>query len=67
MCGWDGNLGRATVKHEKPVFYAEISQMYVPAAGVIEGVHNVAIRSAQGELSSLTFDVPSGGNHYGCD
>jgi hypothetical protein len=48
------------VKHEKPVFYAEISQMYVPAAGVIEGVHNVAIRPAQGELSSLTFDVPAG-------
>jgi hypothetical protein len=47
------------VKHEKPVFYAEISQMYVPAAGVIEGVHNVAIRPAQGELSSLTFDVPA--------
>jgi hypothetical protein len=48
------------VKHEKPVFYAEISQLYVPAAGVIEGVDNVAIRPAQGELSSLTFDVPVG-------
>ncbi len=48
------------VKHEKPVFYADISQLYVPAAGVIEGVHSVAIRPAQGELSSLTFDVPAG-------
>jgi hypothetical protein len=48
------------VKHEKPVFYTEISQLYVPAAGVIEGVHSVAIRPAQGELSGLTFDVPSG-------
>ena len=48
------------VKHEKPVFYAEISQLYAPAAGVIEGVHNVAIRPAQGELSSLTIDVPVG-------
>ncbi|HMH80243.1 MAG TPA: hypothetical protein VK514_08475 [Candidatus Acidoferrum sp.] len=48
------------VKHEKPVFYAEISQLYVPAAGVIEGAHQVAIRPAQGELSSLTFDVPVG-------
>ena len=27
------------VKREKPVFYAEISQLYVPAAGVIEGAH----------------------------
>jgi hypothetical protein len=48
------------VKHEKPVFYADISQLYVPAAGVIEGVHNVSIRPAQGELSSLTLDVPAG-------
>ena len=27
------------VKREKPVFYAEISQLYAPAAGVIEGAH----------------------------
>ena len=48
------------VKHEKPVFYAEISQLYVPSAGVIEGVHEVAIRPAQGELNALTFDIPAG-------
>ncbi len=48
------------VKSEKPVFYAEISQLYVPSAGVIEGAHLVAIRPAQGELSEITFDVPSG-------
>ncbi len=48
------------VKREKPVFYAEMSQLYVPSAGVIEGAHLVAIRPAQGELSELVFDVPSG-------
>ncbi|MCX6891691.1 MAG: hypothetical protein NTX51_09240, partial [Verrucomicrobia bacterium] len=37
------------VKREKPVFYADISQLYVPAAGVIEGAHYVSIRPAQGE------------------
>ena len=48
------------VRHEKPVFYAELSQLYVPAAGVIEGAHYVAIRPAQGELSELVLDVPAG-------
>lgn len=48
------------VKREKPVFYAELSQLYVPAAGVIEGAHYVSIRPAQGELSELVLDVPAG-------
>ncbi len=48
------------VKNEKPVFYAEISQLYVPSAGVVEGVHQVSIRPAQGELGELIFDVPAG-------
>src|SRR4029078_7035265 len=48
------------VKHEKPIFYTEISQLYVPAAGVIEGAHYVAVRPAQGELSELIVDVPPG-------
>jgi hypothetical protein len=46
------------VKREKAVFYAEISQLYVPAAGVIEGAHYVLVRPAQGELSELVLDVP---------
>ena len=49
------------VKREKAVFYAELTQLYVPAAGVIEGAHYAAIRPAQGELSELIFDVPPGG------
>ncbi|MSU57006.1 MAG: hypothetical protein EXS35_02285 [Pedosphaera sp.] len=48
------------VKHEKAVFYVEVSQLYVPSAGVIEGAHLVAIRPAQGELSELILDVPRG-------
>ena len=48
------------VKNEKTVFYAELSQLYVPSAGVVEGVHQVSIRPAQGELDELNFDVPAG-------
>jgi len=48
------------VKREKPVFYAELTQLYVPAAGVIEGAHSVSIRPAQGELSELILEVPPG-------
>jgi hypothetical protein len=48
------------VKREKPVFYADISQLYAPTAGVIEGAHYVSIRPAQGELNELIFDVPRG-------
>ncbi|HMJ92157.1 MAG TPA: hypothetical protein VK530_20210, partial [Candidatus Acidoferrum sp.] len=47
-------------KREKPVFYAEIAQLYVPSAGVIEGQHQVQIRPAQGQLSELIFNVPAG-------
>ena len=48
------------VKNEKSLFYAEISQLYVPSAGVVEGVHQVSIRPAQGELGELIFNVPAG-------
>lgn len=47
------------VAREKAVFYAEWSQLYVPAAGVIEGAHHVTIRPAQGEVSELIFTVPA--------
>jgi hypothetical protein len=48
------------VKDEKPVFYAEFTQLYVPSPGVIEGAHRVSIRPAQGELGELIFNVPLG-------
>lgn len=47
-------------RREKAVFYAEATQLYVPAAGVVEGWHRMQVRPAQGELSELTFDVPVG-------
>lgn len=48
------------VRNEKPVFYAEFAQLYIPSSGVVEGVHQVSIRPAQGELEELVFDVPDG-------
>jgi hypothetical protein len=48
------------LKNEKTTFYADLAQLYVPAAGVIEGVHLVSIRPAQGELAELLLDVPPG-------
>jgi hypothetical protein len=48
------------VKNEKPVFRAEFSQLFIPSAGVVEGVHRVSITPAQGELGELIFDVPAG-------
>ncbi len=42
------------------MFYGELFQLYVPAAGVIEGVHQAVVRPAQGELSEVVFDVPAG-------
>ncbi|MEO7319495.1 MAG: hypothetical protein ABIZ56_10945, partial [Chthoniobacteraceae bacterium] len=48
------------VTREKAVFYAELTQLYAPTAGVIEGLHHAAIRPAQGELGELVFTVPKG-------
>ncbi|HEY3900482.1 MAG TPA: hypothetical protein VGM54_17875 [Chthoniobacter sp.] len=46
------------VAREKSVFYAELTQLYAPTAGVIEGLCSAAIRPAQGELSEPIFTVP---------
>jgi hypothetical protein len=48
------------VTRETAIFYAEWAQLYAPSAGVIEGVHHVSIRPAQGELRELIFNVPAG-------
>ncbi len=47
-------------RREKAVFYAEVFQLYVPGAGIVEGLHQAQIRPAQGELTELTMDVPTG-------
>ncbi|HEY1173054.1 MAG TPA: hypothetical protein VGH19_16925 [Verrucomicrobiae bacterium] len=48
------------VKTEKAVFYVETHQLFTPVAGVIEGVHRVEVRPAQGELNEIVMVVPTG-------
>ncbi len=47
-------------KREKAEFYADVTQLFVPTAGVIEGIHEVSIRPAQGQLNELVLQVPAG-------
>ena len=47
-------------RSEKPVFYSELWHLFVPASGVIEGVHRLEIRPAQGQLEDIAFQVPIG-------
>ena len=45
-------------RDEKTVFFAEMRQLFVPTAGVIEGSHDAQIRPAQGQVDELVFTTP---------
>ena len=45
---------------EKPVFYAEFQQLFIPTAGIVAGVHDLKVRLAQGQLNELSIAVPDG-------
>lgn len=47
-------------RREKAVLYAELSQLFVPGPGVIEGLHHLQLRPAQGEVAELLVEVPAG-------
>lgn len=47
-------------RRERTVFFAEWSQLFVPGPGLVEGLHEVQIRPAQGEIGELSFEVPEG-------
>lgn len=44
---------------EKPVFYGELVHLYIPTPGVIEGLHVVQVKPAQGQLTEVAFNVPT--------
>lgn len=46
------------VGNEKPVFFADTSHLFIPTAGLVEGIHLVHIRPAQGQLSELLLELP---------
>ncbi len=47
-------------RSEAAVFFAEWTQVYVPASGAVEGLHTAQVRPARGELAELVFDMPPG-------
>ncbi len=45
---------------EETKFFAEVSNLFLPGPGVVNGKHQVNIRPAQGRVTSLTMKVPAG-------
>jgi hypothetical protein len=45
---------------ETAVYYAELFHLFVPTAGAVEGVHDIQVRPAQGQLAEVLCQVPSG-------
>ena len=48
------------ISREKAKFHTELTQLYVPTAGAVEGLHHVTVRPEQGELAELVLSVPKG-------
>lgn len=48
------------VKSEKTQFYTEVSNLFLPSPGVIDGVHRIAVRPSQGEVSDISLTLPPG-------
>ncbi|RYD23460.1 MAG: hypothetical protein EOP88_04115 [Verrucomicrobiaceae bacterium] len=45
---------------EETRFFAEVSNLFLPGPGVVNGRHRVSIRPAQGRVSSVVMRVPDG-------
>jgi len=45
---------------EETRFFAEVTNLFLPGPGVVNGRHRVAIRPAQGRVTTLTMRVPEG-------
>ena len=45
---------------EESKFFAEVSNLFLPGPGVVNGRHAVNIRPAQGRVTSLTMKIPAG-------
>ena len=48
------------VSAETTRFYSEVSNLFMPGPGVVNGRHLVTIRPAQGQVRQLTLKVPEG-------
>ncbi|HSP41782.1 MAG TPA: hypothetical protein VLO11_02825, partial [Luteolibacter sp.] len=45
---------------EETKFFVEVSNLFLPGPGVVNGRHRVTIRPAQGRVASLTTKIPAG-------
>ncbi|BCX50108.1 RNA-binding protein [Haloferula helveola] len=53
---------------EEVKFFTEVADLYLPGPGVVNGIHRVAVRPAQGVVDELLLTVPDGftvGDVYG--
>jgi len=48
------------VAAEKPEFYAEAANLFLPGPGVVNGICRVTIRPVQGQISVLELEMPKG-------
>ncbi|NNM30578.1 MAG: hypothetical protein HKO57_13745, partial [Akkermansiaceae bacterium] len=48
------------VKAEETQFYVEVSNLYLPSPGVVDGRHAIRVRPSQGEVRELALKVPEG-------
>jgi len=46
------------IKAEDSVYYAELNHLFTPTAGIVEGLHEIRIRPAQGQVRALAIEVP---------
>ena len=45
------------IRAEDSVYYAELNHLFTPTAGIIEGLHEVRVRPAQGQVRTLSIQV----------
>ena len=46
------------VSTEDPRFFSEVSQVFIPGPGVVDGIHRISVRPSQGEVKELVLTVP---------
>ena len=48
------------LQREETKFFAETNNLYIPGPGVVDGVHRVDLRAAQGLIDRLGLEIPAG-------
>ena len=48
------------VNTEETKFYAELTNLYLPSPGVVDGVHRLMVRPSSGKVDHLVLTVPDG-------